>query len=267
MIKKLFLGLLLLVVIAAAAIFFLGSGALNKGIKSGVETYGPRVTQTPVTLGEANLSIFSGTGTLTSLLVGNPEGFKSENIFALGEIDLKVDTSTVFSDKIVIDHIIIQRPEISYEQSLLGSNVKQLMDNIEAFTGPKEATEAEADTGASKQVVIRKLLIEEATVYVGAMGIGQTISLPRIEMENIGEGGERITMAEALDLIVAKVLQSIGPALSGAGDLLKAGGQAALDSATKQLENVGEDTREKLDGAANDAVNKAGESIKGLFGN
>lgn len=260
MIKKLFIGLLLLVVIAAAAVYFLGSSALNKGVKSGVETYGPRVTQTPITLGEANLSIFSGSGVLTNLLVGNPEGFKSQNIFALGEIDLKVDTSTVFGDTIVIDHIIIRSPEISYEQSLRGSNVKQLMDNIEQFTGPQETAETEPDTGAKKQVVIRKLLIEDATVYVGAMGVGQTVSLPRIEMENIGESGDRMTMAEAVDLVLAKVVQAIGPALSNAGNLLKEGGQSALESATREA-------NKRLNETGGDAINKASESIKGLFGN
>lgn len=263
MIKKLIIGFLLLAVIAAAAVFFLGSSALNKGIKSGVETYGPRVTQTPVTLGAANLSVFSGSGTLNNLLVGNPEGFKSEHIFAMAEIDLKVDTSTVFSDKIVIDHIIIQKPVISYEQSLRGSNVKRLMENIEAFTGPKDTTAPEPETGPGKQVVIRKLIIEEATVYVGAMGIGQTVKIPRIEMNDIGEDGERMTMAEAIDLVLARVVQSIGPAIKGAGNLLREGGQSALDATTREA-------RERLDGAASgagDAVNKATESIKGLFGN
>ncbi|NBB79847.1 MAG: hypothetical protein GVY36_10435 [Verrucomicrobia bacterium] len=267
MIKKLFLGLLLLAVIAVAAIYFFGSSALNKGIKSGVETWGPRVTQTPVTLGAVNLSVFNGSGTLTDLLVGNPEGFASEQIVALGEIDLKVDTSTVFSDKIVIDHVIIQQPRISYEQSLRGSNVKKLMENIEAFTGPKDDTEVDSGEGPGKQVVIRKLIIEDATVYAGAMGIGQTVSIPRIEMENIGEEGDRMTMAEAIELVLGKVLQSIGPSISNAGNLLKDGGKAALDSATEQLDNITEGTRQQLNEAADDAAKKAGDRIQGLFGN
>ncbi|TVP80274.1 MAG: hypothetical protein EA353_04255 [Puniceicoccaceae bacterium] len=274
MIKKLFIGLILLCVIALVAVYLFGSSLLNRGIKSGVETFGPRVTQTPVTLGEANLSIFSGSGSLTDLLVGNPEGFKSQNIFALGQIDLKVDTSTVFSDRIVIDHILIQRPEISYEQSMRGSNVNQLMENIEAFTGPKtpqEKARAESAEGAQKQVVIRKLVIEGGSIYVGAMGLGQTVPLPRIEMENIGEGGERITMAEAIDMILGRVLQAIGPAIANSGDLLRQAGQSALDSATegatRKLNEATGDATRKLNEATGDAVNKASEGIRGLFGN
>lgn len=261
MIKKLLLALIPLAVIAVALIYFIGSSALNKGIKSGVETFGHSVTQTDVTLDSANISILTGSGSLKGLNVGNPDGYKSEDIFALGEIDLKVDTGTVFSDKIVIDHIIIRKPEISYEKSFTSSNVKELLKNIEEFTGPKNQNEPalEEDAGAKKQVVIRKLLIEDGAIYVGALGIGQTVPLPTIEMENIGEEGNQMSMAEVIDLVLTKVVQSIGPAIANAGDLLKRGGQAALDGAT-------ENATKALDSAAGDAVDKASESLKGLFG-
>lgn len=253
MIKKILLGLILLAVIAGAAVYFVLSGGLNKHIKSGVETYGPRVTQTAVTLEDVNLSILSGSGTLKNLNVGNPEGYTSENIFALGQIDLKVDTSTVFSDKIVIDHIIIKKPEISYEKTLTSSNVKKLMKNIEEFTGPSSGPgpDPEPSEGAKKQVVIKKLIIEDATVYVGVMGVGQTVTLPLIEMNDIGEDGKQMTMAEVMDLVLSKLLQSIGPAIADAGNL----GGAAVDALkTQGLEKVDQ------------ATEKVGESIKGLFG-
>ena len=143
MFKKRLIGFALLTVIIVAVIYFAGSTVLNKGIKSGVETYGPRVTQTPVTLEDVQLSILSGSGMLKGLNVGNPEGYKSANIFALGQIDLKVNTRSVFSDKIIIDHIIIKRPAISYEKKLTTSNLKKLLENIEQFTGPSSEPEAE----------------------------------------------------------------------------------------------------------------------------
>lgn len=264
MIKKLLIGIVALAIIAGAAIYFFGASALNSGVKKGVETFGPKVTQTSVTLESVNLSPFSGTGTLKSLNVANPEGYKSENIFALGQIDIKVDKSTVFSDKIVIDEIIINTPEISYEKTLTGSNVKKILENVEQFTGPQDPAEPdrEPNTGAKKQVVIRKLIIEEGTVYVGAMGIGQTVKLPRIEMNDIGEGGEKITIAEAINLVLSKVLTNIGPAIANAGELGKAAAEALK---TQGLEKVNQAT-DKAGEAASDAVNKASDGIKNLFG-
>ena len=255
MFKKRLIGFALLAVIIVAAIYFAGSSVLNKGIKSGVETYGPRVTQTPVTLEDVQLSILSGSGMLKGLHVGNPEGYKSENIFALGQIDLKVNTRSVFSDKIIIDHIIIKRPAISYEKKLTTSNLKKLLENIEQFTGPSSEPEAETaeeeKAGTKKQVIIKKLLIEDGTIYVGALGIGQTVPLPRIEMENIGEDGNEMTMPEVIDLVLSKVLQSIGPAIASAGEL---GGAAVDVLKTQGLDKVGQ------------ATDLVGEGIKGLLG-
>ena len=255
MFKKRLIGFALLAVIIVAVIYFAGSSVLNKGIKSGVETYGPRVTQTPVTLEDVQLSILSGSGMLNGLNVGNPEGYKSANIFALGQIDLKVNTRSVFSDKIIIDHIIIKRPAISYEKKLTTSNLKKLLENIEQFTGPSSEPEAETaeeeKAGTKKQVIIKKLLIEDGTIYVGALGIGQTVPLPRIEMENIGEDGNEMTMPEVIDLVLSKVLQSIGPAIASAGEL---GGAAVDVLKTQGLDKVGQ------------ATDLVGEGIKGLFG-
>jgi len=262
MIKKILLTLVLLAVLGLAAIYFFGSSALNKGIKSGVETYGPRVTQTPVTLESVNLSILSGSGTLKQLKVGNPEGFQSENIFALGRIDIDVDTGSVFGDKIIIDKVHIRAPEMSYEKSMRSSNVKELLANIEEFTGPADPADPAPgeDAGAKKQVVIRELIIEDAKVYVGVMGVGQTVTIPRIEMKDIGEDGNRVTMAQAVDLILTKVLANIGPAIANAGQLLREGGQKALDAAR-------EEGLKRVDEAAKDAADKASEGIKNLLGN
>ena len=258
MIKKILLVLVLLAVIATAAVYFLFSAGLNKAIKHGVETVGPAVTQTPVTLAEVNISVLSGKGTLKGLNVGNPEGFKSGNIFALGQIDIEVDTGTLTSDIIIINKIHIRQPEISYEKTFTSSNVKKLLDNIEQFTGPKSETPEDApaeESGAKKQIVIKQLIIEDGLVYVGALGIGQEIPLPRIEMNNIGEEGSDSNIADVLDIVLSKVLASIGPAIADAGQLLKGAGDDALKAVQESGLNKVEDV-----------ADKASESIKGLFG-
>ncbi len=258
MIKKLLLGIVLLGCVVLAAVYFFGSSALNSGVKKGVETFGPKVTQTSVTLDSVNLSPLFGSGSLKGLVVGNPEGFKSENIFSLGQIDIKVDTGSIFSDTIVIDKIHIKQPGISYEKKLTTSNVKELQKNIEAFTGPRAdaPTDQAEDSGAKKQLVIRELIIEDGTIFVGALGVGQTVPLPRIEMTDIGEGGKRMTVAQTMDLILTKVLSNIGPAIANAGEL---GKEAANALKTQGLEKVDQAT-DKAGEAVKDGINK-------LFGN
>ena len=41
------------------------SKAIGSGIKAGVETFGPEVTQTPITLESVDLSAFSGSGAIS----------------------------------------------------------------------------------------------------------------------------------------------------------------------------------------------------------
>ena len=55
MIKKIFLYVVIFAITAVAVIYFFGSSALNKGIKTGVEKFGPEVTQTPVRLDAVDL--------------------------------------------------------------------------------------------------------------------------------------------------------------------------------------------------------------------
>lgn len=244
MIKKIFLFLVILAIAGVAAIYFLGSSALNKGIKTGVEKFGPEVTQTPVRLDDVNISILSGNGTLTGLYVGNPEGYKSENIFALGEIDIDIDTGSVFSDKIIINKIHIKKPEISYEKTLMSSNIKALLKNIEEFSGSSEESapdpteEAPAADGSAQQVVIKQLIIEDGAIFVGLMGAGTTVPLPRIEMNDIGEKGNKKNMAEVIDLVLTEVLKSIGPAIADTGNLISEEGEGALEKATDSIKGL-----------------------------
>ena len=190
---------------------------------------------------------------LTGLYVGNPDGYKSENIFALGQIDVDLERGSLLSDKIIINKIHIQKPEISYEKTLMSSNIKALLKNIEAFSGSAEEADTPAESeepapdGAQKQVVIKELIIEDGTIFVGLMGAGTTVPLPRIEMHDIGEAGNEKSMVEVIDLVLTEVLKSIGPAIADAGDIVGDGGKAVLE------EGEG-------------ALNKATDSIKGLFG-
>lgn len=171
MIKKIFLFLALLLVAGIAVIYFFGSGWLNSAVKRGIEDYGPQMTQTPVTVESVSLSIFSGKGTLKGLHVGNPEGYQTENIFALEQIEIEIDTSTVLEDVIIINKIHILRPAVSYERTLTTSNIRTIRNNIEAFIGPSTpGQDVPEGEGAKKQVIVRQLLIEDGTVFLSALG-------------------------------------------------------------------------------------------------
>ena len=201
-------------------------------------------------LDEVKLSVLSGNGKLSGLYVGNPEGFSSENIFALGQIEIDLEPRTLTTDEIVINKIYIKEPYISYENKLTTSNLKELLKNIEESTGggdevtepgepQTEAPAEEAPSKPGKNVLIKEFVIEKPDVFLGLMGVGQTITLPSIELTDITSSEEKIA-ATLLKKVITELLNRIKSGTAGAaGDV--------LNSTQKPLQNVN-------------------DSIKGLLG-
>ena len=129
--RILLIGIPLLIVVFIGTLYF----SLNSIIKHGIETIGPRATGTEVKLQKANISLFTGKGHLTGLFIGNPEGFQTDSAFTLNEVKLALNVKSVFSDKIVINEILIDAPDITYEKSNKSDNIKHILKNIEKFSG------------------------------------------------------------------------------------------------------------------------------------
>jgi len=57
------------------------------------------------------------------MVVGNPEGFKTESVFQLNQIRVILDPKSLLTNRIHIREILIDAPEITYEVGLSGSNI------------------------------------------------------------------------------------------------------------------------------------------------
>lgn len=259
MIKKLLTIFLLLILIGAFVTYFLGSKLLNKSIQTGVETFGPKVTQTSVNLDEVKLSILSGNGKLSGLNVGNPEGFSSEHIFALGEVEIDIESRSLFSDEIVINKIYIKEPHISYEKTLKTSNFKELLKNIEESIGSDEATEIEKpreddskkdQSAPGKDILIKEFVIEKPNVFLGIVGLKTTVVLPSIELSNISSSEEKIAAA-ILNQVIAKLFEGIKSATVDATGTTTDAAKNILDSVKSQSE---------------EPIKQVNEGIKNLLG-
>ena len=101
-------------------------------IKSVVETYGSEATKAEVTLNSVDLDAALGKAALNKLTVGKPSGFKTPSAFELGSIAVQIDTSTLNSDTIVINSVLIDGPKITYELANGGSSVDAIKANVDA---------------------------------------------------------------------------------------------------------------------------------------
>jgi uncharacterized protein involved in outer membrane biogenesis len=229
---------LIFLVVAVFGFVFLGSI-----VKAGVVSVGPVVTKTPVKLGAATLSIFSGAGKLSDFELGNPEGFNSEFATKVGSVALAVSPGSIFADKVVIRSINVQAPEITFEQGLGGNNLSKILANVQAMAGTGTNKTAQA-SGPGKKLQVDEFVVSGGRITVAATmlgGKGATLPLPEIRLGQMGQGPEGITPAELIEKVMGSVTSATVKAVAeGAGELAKQGldigkqtGGAAAESAKK----------------------------------
>lgn len=233
------IGLLALVIVGyIAAHFFLGSI-----VKTGVNNVAPRVTQTNVQLADASLSP-AGSGTLTGFAIGNPAGWTDTNAIYLGKIQFDVAPTSVLSDTIVINSLIIEQPELTYETRLVNSNIADLLKNIEASLGPS-ASKAEDPNAVPKKFIVKHFRLTDGKVTIGVGAAALPVPLPSLELNDLGvkEGG--LTAGQLSVAVLRQVLGNVVTATTGAA--LKSGSTLGA-GATEQLKKTGEGLKKLFGG-------------------
>lgn len=243
--KKFLLALLVLGIAAyVGGMFFLGHL-----VTAGVNRFGPLMTQTKFVMESATISPLTGSGTLRGIVVGNPKGWSENDAFRLGHVHVDVAPMSLFGDRIIIEEITIDGPEFHYETKLVSSNIKDLLKNIEQFTGSKDAAAAEPKTKDGKPIKfeVKKFRL---TNGVARLGVGPTaipVPLPPISLDNLGTAEGGITPEQLAGAVMKNVLAGI---VSGTAEALsKVAGTAGATGVEKTKE----------------AAKKAGEALKGLF--
>lgn len=244
---------IVLVLLIGAGLWF-GWSQLGTLVKFGIEKGTPPVVQTSVSVQNVKLSPFSGTGVIEGFEIGNPKGFTGPYAVRVGRTEVAVDTNSVSTDKIVIQHIRITDPEINLEAGLGGTNLKHIADNAKNFVSQQTAPTANPSPNAavapadgkpkkSVKLQVNELLITGAKLSASAAGLvpgaDAKITLPEIRLNNLGTGSAGITPAE----LTALILRQINT-------------EAAKASASGALKNMLQGGTEKM---------KTG-GLKGLFG-
>jgi len=233
--------LLLVVALTMIGVYF------NSMIKAGVEAMGPKITGTTVKLDSADISPFSGQGRLKGLVVGNPPGFQAERAFKLADAKVKVDLKTAVTDKLIIEEILIDGPEITYESGRSGSNLSKIQEHVAAFgksVGTQEGAESKPPKKASaqKKVQINDFIFKNGKVTMSTSMLGGkplTISLPDIHLRDIGKDSGGVTpetaVSEVFKAVEKAVVQSVA---KGAQEAVKSLGKAAGEGSSQVGEAV-----------------------------
>jgi len=246
--KALLIGGIVVIIAIVAVLVLLGN--INKIVKKGVETTGPIILKVPVTLESVDISFFSGSGELKGLTVGNPEGYKTDYAFRMDQIKVKLDVGSVTSDKIHINEIVIDSPNIIYEGSIGKSNINRILENVKAITGEggEDEEQGPAADSQGKKLQIDYFIIRNASISASTgilQGKKLTIPLPTLELRDIGK---------EKDSDISDVIERV----------LKAVNEAVIPAVKKEVFNI-EGGLKGAGGAVKEKVKQGVDKIKGIF--
>ena len=213
-------------------------------VTRGVNSFAPRLTNTTVTLSSADISPFSGSGTLRGFTMGNPAGWSDAKLVSVKKVHVSVVPRSITADHVIINDIDVQAPEFDYETKIVSSNVGDLLANIEKAGGGSAAPQAETKSGKPIKIEVKHFRVTGGMVRLGAGAAAIKIPLPPIELTDIGARENGVTPDQLATVIMRSVTSNILHATTQAA--LKVGGTAGA--------------------AAAGGVKKASDAVKGLFG-
>lgn len=207
--------------------------SLGSIVTAGVNRFAPKIVHTKVTLVGARISPFTGRGTLSGLTVGNPEGWTSDKAFAMETIEVDAVPSSLLGDHIVVNEILIDKPEFVYETRVLVSNIGELLKNISGSKGG----EGQATTKSGKPIKfeVKHIRIQNGRVTVGVGPAAVTLPMPTIDLTDLGSKEGGITSDQLTLAIMRAVFESIITATTHAAGKIGSTMGAAATSGIKSL--------------------------------
>ena len=217
-------------VLYVGADFFLGSM-----VTQGVNRFGPKITQTKVTLVGAHISPLSGSGTLTGLFVGNPRGWASERAFYFSKVHIEVAPGSLFGDHIVVNEVLIDKPEFVYETRVVSSNIGDLLQNIRGAAGSDQADQATTRGGKPIKFEIRHFFLTDGRVTLGVGPAAVTFPMPPVELTDVGRSEGGITSSQLAVAIMHSISGSVVQASTQAAGKIGSTLGAAAGHGLKEL--------------------------------
>ena len=252
-IKVILIILAVLMVLLVVAALVVGS-QLGNIVKSGMETFGPKITQTTLKVDAVTVSLLSGSAGVKGLVLGNPEGYQAPQSISVGNAAVSLVPGSVLSDKIVIRSIEVRAPEITFEGNPFGeNNLNKIEANVNAMNPPanKPAPAAAAEKKPGKKLEVDKFSITDAKVHVRLAGKELTLTLPPIELTDLGKGPDGITAGDLTQKVLSQVT----------ADTIK----AVASEATKLGKDAANTAKDVLKDAGG-SVDKLKKGVGGLFG-
>lgn len=181
--------------------------SLDGIVKSGIEENGSELLQTEVVVDDIDISLLNGSGSISGFVVSNPEGFSDEPAVKIEEASIKMDLSTLLSNRIVVEEIIIQNPEFFFEQKGIGINLKTLKNNM-----------GTSESSAGTALVIDYLLVKNGQIKVSTTIDRERTAqagIEKFELNNIGRNGSNTVKQSVREVMEPLLERATAEAIKG----------------------------------------------------
>lgn len=224
---------LVIVLVGIVALIAVAITQLDSIVETGIETAGPETLHVPVKVAKVKLSPLSGKVKVQGLNIGQPDGFGEGSIASIGDFDLKLDTSTLMSNHIIIDSIRINEPMFDIRMQDGKTNFSALQEGIDI---PETA---DTPAGAEEEITltIRELVVSNPRILAKSddfMKLDEDLKLADFTLTNMGTDEKGLAPSEIARHIMDTLQPQIAKALVAAGASNKIKGLA--DDAKGKLE-------------------------------
>ncbi len=253
MLRKILIAIAVLVLIAAGGAYYLFSN-LDSFVKAEIEKYGTQITGTSVKLSNVHISLSTGEGTITGLVIRNPEGYSTPNAFEMNAITVRLDVhSMAGKGPIIIKEIAIEKPLVIFEalDATGATNLHAIAHNAQNYSGAhKKAAAVQPENNQETRIPHheRNIVIDDFTLQGSELKIvdklvlkGKDISAPLSPIHLTGIGGsEGVPPGQAAKQIILAITNT------------------AIHDASERI------TKQKLGDVLDKS--KIGNTLKGLLG-
>ena len=176
--RKIFYILITLVSIFYILVEFIGDSIIKGSLESNLSNSLGRETK----IDDLSISYLTGKANLENLQINNIE-FPGK-LLIIDKVTAKLNTKSIFSDKIEIDKIIINGIDFNYYFNV-SKNLK-VKDNVKSVK--KNLNEDSKSNSSSKNFIIKKLDVKNIKILANSeeLNINQLVSLKDMSFENVG---------------------------------------------------------------------------------
>ncbi|MDO3382194.1 DUF748 domain-containing protein [Gilvimarinus algae] len=231
--------LLVIVLLIGGGIFLLVKN-LDGLVARVIESVGTEVLQTEVSLDSVNFELDKGRGELHGLSIANYPGFEQPTLFKLNQIALQIEPSSVNSQVVVIDEILVDGAHLTVEHTgVAKTNIQTLIDTVKR--GSTQTSESKNSTQEPRFMVEKLSFTDISMDVISPQLENRTVTLQDIQRENLGTREQGLTGPELVEAVIQPIIDRAKAELEG--EVRARATEEALKAIDK---NLSEEDKEKL---------------------